>query len=221
MTKSRLAIDLGKESEVLKKSLFSLVLLAGLALGPAVVAFSQGSVAAPRKAPEMAFTLPGQGERLLSQYRGKVVVLDFILTTCPHCQAAAHTLSGLQQKYESQGFQALQVAINGTDEGRNPSQANDLVSAFARTYQASFPVGWVARDSMPTFMGFSLMDRTVVPQVVVIDRKGFIRFQTPATGESDLRLPDVLQQHVEELLSAGSAATHRTTTAKVAPKQAS
>jgi thiol-disulfide isomerase/thioredoxin len=204
----------------LKQSLFSLVLLAGFAVG-ANFAFGQGPASAPRKAPEIAFTVPGQGERLLSQYRGKVVVLDFILTTCPHCQAAAHALSGLQQKYGSQGFQALQVAINGTDEGRNPSQANDLVSAFARTYQANFPVGWVARDSMPAFMGFSLMDRTVVPQVVVIDRKGFIRFQTPATGESDLRMPDVLQQHVEELLAAGSAATHRTTTAKVASKQAS
>ena len=74
---------------------------------------------------------------------------------------------------------------------------------------------------MPTFMGFSLMDRTVVPQVVVIDRKGFIRYQTPATGESDLRSPEVLQQHIEELISAGSAATHRTAPAKVASKQAS
>ncbi|HEX4773432.1 MAG TPA: TlpA disulfide reductase family protein [Bryobacteraceae bacterium] len=204
----------------MKKSLFSVALLATFALGAGLAA-GQGSSPTPHKAPEIAFTVPGQGERLLSQYRGKVVVLDFILTTCPHCQAAAHTLSGLQQKYGSQGFQALQVAINGTDEGRNQSQANDLVSAFARTYQANFPVGWVARDAMPTFMGFSLMDRTVVPQVVIIDRKGFIRYQTPATGESDLRMPDVLQQHVEELLSAGSAASHRTPAAKTAAKQPS
>ena len=28
-----------------------------------------------RKAPELAFTLPGQGDKLLSQYRGKVVAL--------------------------------------------------------------------------------------------------------------------------------------------------
>jgi len=198
----------------LKKSLLSVALLAGFAFG-------QASAPAPRKAPEIAFNVPGQGERLLSQYRGKVVVLDFILTTCPHCQAAAHSLSGFQQKYGSQGFQALQVAINGTDEGRTPSQANDLVSTFARNYQANFPVGWVARDAMPAFLGFSLMDRTVVPQVVLIDRKGFIRYQTPSTGESDLRSPEVIQQHIEELLTAGSAASHRAAPAKAAAKQPS
>jgi thiol-disulfide isomerase/thioredoxin len=207
-----------------KKSLFALLPLLSLA----VLAFGQsaaGPTAAPppRKAPELAFTIPGQGEHLLSQYRGKVVVLDFILTTCPHCQAAAHALSGFQQKYGSQGFQALQVAINGTDEGRTPDQANDLVTVFARTYQANFPVGWVQRDSMPAFMGFSLVDRTVVPQVVVIDRKGFIHYQTPATGESELRQPEIIQQRIEELLAAGSSASQRVpaNSNKVVAKRAS
>ena len=49
--------------------------------------------ATPRKAPELAFTLAGQGDKLLSQYRGKVVALEFILTTCPHCQASSHTMT--------------------------------------------------------------------------------------------------------------------------------
>jgi thiol-disulfide isomerase/thioredoxin len=204
-----------KKFLALKKFVLVLVPLASLAVqafgqtaaGP--TAPGQTAAGPARKAPELAFTIPGQGEHLLSQYRGKVVVLDFILTTCPHCQAAAHALTGFQQKYGSQGFQALQVAINGTDEGRTPDQANDLVTAFARTYQANFPVGWVQRDSMPAFMGFSLVDRTVVPQVVVIDRKGFIHYQTPATGESDLRQPEVIQQHIEELLSAGNSASRR------------
>jgi thiol-disulfide isomerase/thioredoxin len=199
-----------KKSLALKKFLFVVVALASVAvLAFGQTAAGQSAAVPPRKAPELAFTIPGQGEHLLSQYRGKVVVLDFILTTCPHCQAAAHALTGFQQKYGGQGFQALQVAINGTDEGRTPDQANDLVTVYARTYQASFPVGWVQRDSMPAFMGFSLVDRTVVPQVVVIDRKGFIHYQTPATGESDLRQPEVIQQRIEELLSAGTSASRR------------
>ncbi len=171
----------------------SAVVLAGLALAQAVNP--------PRKMPELAFTVPGEGEKLLSQYRGKVLALDFIQTTCPHCQAAAKVLSGFQDKYGRDGFQALDLAINALDENRTPAQAGDLVKGFAQTYGAmNFPVGWVKRESMPAFMDFSFVERTVVPQVVLIDRKGMIRYQTPASGESDLRQPDVLEHHIQELL---------------------
>src|SRR5665213_2792823 len=91
-----------------------------------------------RKAPELAFTLPGEGAKLLSQYRGKVVALEFILTTCPHCQAASRVMSKLQQEYSDRGFQALDVAINTTDDS--------VVEAFVRNFQVSFPVGWIPQD---------------------------------------------------------------------------
>ena len=65
-----------------------------------------------RKAPELAFNIPGQGQKLLSQYRGKVVALSFIWTTCPHCQAESKVMSKLQQEYGSRGFQAIDVAVN-------------------------------------------------------------------------------------------------------------
>jgi thiol-disulfide isomerase/thioredoxin len=174
-----------------------------------------------RKAPELAFRLPGEGDKLLSQYRGKVVALEFILTTCPHCQASARVLTGLEQKYGSQGFQALDLAINGLDEGRTPEQASQLVNAFAGTYGASFPVGFVPRDSMTTFMGFSFVDRSVVPQVVLIDRKGYIHWQTTASGESDLRKPDVLEQKVQELLAQKDTASTHHGNSKLIAKRAS
>ena len=100
------------------------------------------------KAPELAFTIPGQGERLLSQYRGKVVGLEFILTTCPHCQIASHLMTRLQSEYGSRGFQALDLAINGLDEGRSAKEADALVQGFSSTYQVGFPVGWVPREQM-------------------------------------------------------------------------
>src|SRR5581483_11857030 len=91
-----------------------------------------------RKAPELAYTVPGQGEKLLSQYRGKVVALEFILTTCPHCQAAARLMTTLQQEYGPRGFQALDIAINTTDE--------QVVEAFVRNFQVGFPVGYTPQD---------------------------------------------------------------------------
>src|ERR1700761_7237404 len=86
----------------------------------AALSFLIGALLAPmtpaqsplRKSPELAFTLPGQGQRLLSQYRGKVVALEFILTTCPHCQAQSKVMNNMQERYGSQGLQVLDVAID-------------------------------------------------------------------------------------------------------------
>ncbi len=74
-----------------------LALLAGAALMAASLFAADTSTL--RKAPEFAFTVPGQGQKLLSQYRGKVVALEIIYTTCPHCQAASKIMTKFQQEY--------------------------------------------------------------------------------------------------------------------------
>ncbi len=171
----------------------------------------------PRKAPELAFTVPGQGDQLLSQTRGKVVALEFILTTCPHCQAASRLMSQLQRDYGSRGFQALDIAINGVDDGRTPAQANELVQTFANNFQTAFPVGWIPREQMLAFTGFSITNRFVVPQLVIIDRKGMIRYQTPPLGDQIQMQEATIKQRVEELLAEGpSSAKHAVKTTKLA-----
>jgi thiol-disulfide isomerase/thioredoxin len=198
------------------KFVTSLVCALGL-IGSFVYAASN----TPRKAPELAFTLPGQGEKLLSQYRGKVVALEFILTTCPHCQAASRVMTNFQQQYGSRGFQAIDLAINALDDGHTPQQAAMIVETFANNFQVGFPVGYISRDAMMSFMGFSVMDRMVVPQLVLIDRKGVIRYQTPASDANDdygkLINEKTIQQHIEELLAEPAAASstgHRRAPAK-------
>lgn len=166
----------------------------------------------PRKAPELAFNIPGEGQTLLSHYRGKVVALEFILTTCPHCQAASKVMSKLQEEYAPRGFQAIDLAINALDENRTPTDADGMATAFQRNYQVGFPVGWIARDQMMTFMGFSLADRMVVPQLVLIDRKGYIHYQTPASDSEDwnkLMNDSAIRQHIEELLALNSPSAAR------------
>lgn len=171
-------------------TLFSLAMLAPAA-----------DVTLPRKAPELQFTVPGQGAELLSQLRGKVIALEFVLTTCPHCQAAAHVMSNFQREYGPRGLQAVDVAINATDENRTPDQAAALVQNFTNQYQVGFPVGYATRDEMAAFMDFSLAERFVVPQVILIDRKGMIHYQTPPLGDEHATREDVLRQRIEELLA--------------------
>ncbi len=181
-----------------------LVCLLGVFLASGL--FAQETLA-PRKAPEFAFSIPGNGQQLLSQYRGKVVALEFIFTTCPHCQAAAKLMTKLQNEYGSRGLQVIDVAVN--------PNADLLVDAFARDFQVNFPVGWALREQAASFMNFS-SSYFVVPQLALIDRKGYIRYQTPPTETpawDSLMNEASLRHHIEELLSQGasSASAHRAT----------
>jgi thiol-disulfide isomerase/thioredoxin len=164
-----------------------------------------------RKAPELAFKIPGKGDQLLSQYRGKVVALEFIFTTCPHCQAASKYLAKLQSEYGNRGLQVIDVAIN--------PNADLLVENFAKDFQVNFPVGWTTQDQMEAFMGFA-NGRFVVPQLALIDRNGNIHWQTPATSDDPtwekVMNQDAIRQHIEQLLAQpATASTHRSA-AKVA-----
>jgi hypothetical protein len=115
-----------------------------------------------------------------------------------------------QQEFGGRGFQALDLAINGLDNGGDQNSANALVANFATNFQVGFPVGWVPREQMISFMGFSIIDRLVVPQLALIDRKGFIHYQTPATSgpEWDKVMDEAtVHQHIEELLAGGTASS--------------
>lgn len=164
-----------------------------------------------RKAPELAVNVPGQGQKLLSQLHGKVVALSFILTTCPHCQAEARLLTQLQAEYGPRGFQAVDAAINALDDSRTPQQADALVQAFVNNFHVGFPVGWVPRDSFLSFLGYSITEYTVVPQLVLIDRKGYIHYQTPPRGDANSLQEATIRQRIQELLAApDTAAVHST-----------
>jgi len=154
-----------------------------------------------RKAPDFTFSLPGKGPQQLNQYRGKVLALEFIFTTCPHCQAAAKVMTKFQEEYGARGLQVIDVAVN--------ANADLMVENFVKDYKVGFPVGWVSQDQMTAFMGFA-NGRFVVPQLALIDRKGMIHYQTPATEDETwdkLMKEDAIRAHIEELLNSSGSAT--------------
>jgi thiol-disulfide isomerase/thioredoxin len=185
------------------------LLVAAFALSMIVPAsFGEEKLApAIRKAPELAFTVPGQGQKLLSQYRGKVVALELIFTTCPHCQAASHVMGRLQNELGPRGFQAIDVAFN--------DNADLLVDGFIKEQQTHFPVGWTTRDQVLSFLGISAVERFVVPQLILIDREGMIHYQTPPLGDENSYQESTIRNRLEMLLNAGGGrkqvtGSHRT-----------
>jgi len=105
---------------------------------------------------------------LISKYKGKVVVLEFLITTCPHCQTSSKVLSKLKTELGPKGFQPFGVAIN--PEGDVPD--------FVRRFGVNFPVGKASRETAYGYLQHSIMSPTFyVPQMVFIDRAGVIRAQ--------------------------------------------
>jgi len=123
----------------------------------------------PRPAGEFAIKMPGGRVTLLSQYAGKVVVLAFISTTCPHCQHTVQVLSAIQNEYAQRGVQVLAAAFN--------PDADVLVPGFIAQFRPTFPVGSADRDSVLEYEQASLVKPNFVPELIFIDRGRVIREQ--------------------------------------------
>jgi len=105
----------------------------------------------------------------------------------------------MQERYGKEGFQALDVAIN--------PNADSLVENFVKEYQVGFPVGWASIDQMMAYMGFT--ERPLVPQLVLIDRNGNIRYQTARESDPESLKEDVIRDRIEELLKIRNSSQMR------------
>ena len=112
----------------------------------------------------------------MSEYRGKPVVLAFILTTCTHCQYTTGLLVKLQAEFVSKGLQVIECAVND-------GAAADL-PGFIKRFQTNFPVGY-STDQVGV-LSFLQHPQTAIPHMPMlafIDRHGVIREQYQGIGE--------------------------------------
>jgi peroxiredoxin len=163
----------------------------------------------PRPAPEFKIVEPSGKEIPLSSFKGKVVVCGFFATTCPHCQVEAVMFTKLYKEMGARGLQMAAVAFN--------DNAAILVPGFVQQFQIPYPMGASNWDTVAAFLGHSLMDRFVYPQVAVIDRKGMIRAQTPPMGDPKLQDENYMRSLIDSLLKEGAAPTDSKKPAAKAP----
>jgi thiol-disulfide isomerase/thioredoxin len=148
-------------------------------------------------------------QMLLSSLKGKVVALLMVHTTCPHCQHTSQVFTELYKEYGPHGFQPVDAAFN--------TMANLYVPDFVKNFGIGYPVGFSTPEEVMAYLGYNIMERYTVPQIVWIDRKGFIRSQTTAMGdEAELYTEGYWRNMIETLLkeSASGAPTHHTSAVK-------
>jgi peroxiredoxin len=148
----------------------------------------------PRKSPEFIITKPSGEQIFLSSFRGKVVVMEFMFVGSPKCIQLAQMLDALQRDLGSRGYQSVAIAF-----GPHVDQA--LVGHVAEHMAFSYPLGFTTASSdVDAYLGREGSEKRKIPQLVVIDRKGFIRAATG--GGEDTRMEDeaVLRTLVNSLL---------------------
>jgi len=117
----------------------------------------------------------------LSQWRGRVLVINFWATWCAPCREEIPVFVRMQERHGPKGLQFVGIAID------RPEQ----VAAFAREFGINYPVLLGGLDTM------ELMRQTgnrpgVLPFTLVLDRSGRITSQT--LGEiKEVKLENVIQ----------------------------
>jgi len=190
------------------------LLFTGIGLNAATPKAEAPKTEAPpvlRKSPEFVIKFVDGKQMLLSSLKGKVVALLMVHTTCPHCQHTSQVFTQLYNEYGARGFQPIDAAFN--------TMANMYVNDFVKNYSIGYPVGYSTPEEVMAYLGFNVMERYTVPQIVWIDRRGNIRSQTQAAGEdTTLYTEGYWRNMIETLLKEpATAPAHHTTAAKAHP----
>ncbi len=124
--------------------------------------------------PDFTGKTSSEKEIKLSDYRGKVVLLDFWASWCPPCREEMPDLIKFYRKHKSPEFELIAVNIDNDTENMN----HFLEKLFPRP---DFPIIVDNNQKIPALFNIEAM-----PTSIFIDKKGTIRFRHDGFKESYL-----------------------------------
>jgi len=124
------------------------------------IALSHASVLGQEAvAPQFALKDVNGSTVRLSDYQGKVVLINFWATWCPPCRAEMPDLVRLQREHAKQGLQIIGITY--------PPERKDRVRRFARSLKVNYPIVLGTREIKARFSS-----EETLPLTVVINRDG-------------------------------------------------
>lgn len=122
----------------------------------------------------------GDGKRFVfSEYKGKVLILDFYATWCTPCRDSVPHLIGLQKKFEDQGLTVVGLNVGGPGDDQE-------VPAFAKEFGIQYTLAIPDED----LVSLLLAESDAIPQTFVFDRQGQLVYRLIGFGKSSGALID-------------------------------
>lgn len=155
-------------------------ILALLALGAFYITACRSNNVEEREiAPDFTLSDLDGNEVSLSDFKGKVVFLNFWATWCPPCRNEMPSMEALYQKLKDKDFELLAVSLD--------RQGSSAVKPFIRDYGLTFPIlldldGKVARTYRVRG----------IPSTFVVDKEGLIAERI--VGARDWQTPDSIEK---------------------------
>lgn len=130
-------------------------------------------------------SLDGKSFRL-TDYKGKLVVLDIWATWCGPCRHMIPHLVELQKKYGATGLEVIGLT------SEDPETDKAKVLAFGREFGINYKLGWASDEFILSLLG----PRYSIPQTFLIGRDGRLYYHV--AGYSP-QVPVMLEQMIGRL----------------------
>ena len=156
--------------------------------GKAQPAPSAASAGAPERqfqlAPNFELASVGEGSIILSEMKGKVVLLDFWATWCGPCRAGIPHLNDLYAEHKDEGFEIVGISVDRAGRGKS---GVELVRAFLEKTTMDYPLAMADARTVSAYGGIRS-----IPTAFLIDREGRLRkryvgMQQKAVFERDVK----------------------------------
>jgi len=178
-------------------------LLSGLYLACALPAAQ-----VPRPSPDLQIQRANQPAMLLSQFKGKIVALAFIHTTCSHCQDLTKILKVIQKDYAPRNVTVVACAF---EEG-----AESNFQFYTKIFAPNFPVGIAKEATVKKYLNWDDKRDGVlmIPHMLFIDAAGVIRGDFDGKDGFYMKMDQNIREQLDKLVKGGTAARAKAATKK-------
>lgn len=131
------------------------------------------------KAPDFELAdLKGNTVRL-SDYKGKMIILDFWATWCPPCRAEIPMFVKLYNEFKSKGLMIIGASVD--------RDGPDVVREFAKNFKMNYPVVMADMKTVSAYGGIEAIPTTFIinPKGEIVNR--FVGYRDEATFRGEIQ----------------------------------